>query len=126
MKRPHPQRWNIEITDEFFRWFQTLSDGQQDAVRVDIEVLERIGPSLGRPLVDSVKGSRHSHMQELRTIHRRRHIRCFFAFDPRRTAILLMGGDKTGDKGFYQRMIPLVDRLFDTYLTELRKQGLTR
>jgi len=54
----------------------------------------------------------------------RRHLRSFFAFDPRRAAILLIGGDKTGDKSFYRRMIPMADRLFDEYLAEIRKEGL--
>ena len=54
------------------------------------------------------------------------HLRSFFAFDPRRAAILLIGGDKTGDKGFYDRMIPVADRLFDEYLAELRKEGRIR
>jgi hypothetical protein len=82
-------------------------------VRADIAVLERLGPSLGRLFVDSLKGSKHSNMKELRTMHARRHLRAFFAFDPRRTGILLIGGNKTGDKGFYRRMIPLADQLFD-------------
>jgi hypothetical protein len=115
--------WNIEITEEYFTWFQRLDERQQDAVRVDIEVLERMGPHLGRPYVDSSKGPKHSNMKELRTIHGRRHIRSFFAFDPRRTAILLIGGEKTGNKTFYERMIPLADRL-DQYLREVRKEGL--
>ena len=63
-------------------------------------------------------------MKELRTICRRWHIRSFFAFDPRRTAIILIGGDKTGDKGFYERLIPLADRLYEQYLAEIRKEGL--
>jgi hypothetical protein len=121
---PAEVNWRIEITDEFFAWFIGLEDGQQDALRADIEILERMGPSLGRPYVDSIKGSRHSNMKELRTMHGRRHMRTFFAFDPRRSAILLIGGDKTGDKGFYNRMVPLADRLFDQYLAELRKEGL--
>jgi hypothetical protein len=53
-----------------------------------------------------------------------RHLRSFFAFDTRRTAILLIAGDKTGDKSFYARMIPLADRLYDVYLNEIRKEGL--
>lgn len=118
------ESWRIEVTDEYFEWFANLDDGQQDAVRADIEVLERMGPHLGRPYVDSIKGSRHSNMKELRTMSGRRHIRSFFAFDPRRAAILLIGGDKTGDKGFYHRMVPLADKLFDEYLSELRKEGL--
>ena len=116
--------WNIEITNEYFDWFDSLTESQQDAVRADIEVLERLGPSLGRPFVDSIKGSIHSNLKELRTIHRRRHVRTFFAFDPRRTAILLIGGDKTGEKRFYERLVPLADRLFDEYLREIRREGL--
>ena|SRR5438874_900469 len=116
--------WNVEITDEYFEWFQTLSKEQRRAVAQDIEVLEQFGPQLGRPLVDSIKGSRHSNMKELRTMHGRRHIRSFFAFDPRRAAILLIGGDKTGRSAFYERMIPIADRLFDDYLAEIRKEGL--
>lgn len=116
--------WRIEITDDYFEWFRSLGAGQQEAVRSDIEMLERMGPQLGRPYVDSIKGSKHSNMKELRTMHGRRHLRSFFAFDPRRTAILLIGGDKTGDKGFYKRMIPVADRLFDAYLSEIRKEGL--
>jgi hypothetical protein len=116
--------WNVEITEDFYEWFRSLDESMQDAIRADIEVLERMGPFLGRPYVDSLKGSRHSNLKELRTMHGRRHIRSFFAFDPRRTAILLIGGDKTGDKGFYERMIGLADRLYDEYLRELRKEGL--
>lgn len=116
--------WHIEITDEYFAWFSGLVGAQQDAIRADIEILEQMGPHLGRPYVDSIKGSRYANMKELRTMHGRRHIRSFFAFDPRRTAILLIGGDKTGDKGFYSRMVPLADRLFGEYLAELRKEGL--
>ena len=121
---PPSDRCNIEITDEYLRWFSALEEGQQDAIRADIEILEQMGPFLGRPYVDSIKGSRHSNMKELRTMRGRRHIRSFFAFDPRRTAILLIGGDKTGDKTFYEKMVPLADRLFDQYLEEIRKERL--
>ena len=121
---PRPEGWNVELTDEYFAWFGTLDEAEQEAVRSDIAVLERLGPSLGRPYVDSIKGSRHANMKELRTMHRRRHLRSLFAFDPRRTAILLIGGDKTGQKGFYRRMIPLADRLYDEYLDQIREEGL--
>jgi hypothetical protein len=119
------EHWNVEITDEYLNWFRMLDAGLQDALRTDIEILEKLGPSLGRPYVDSIKGSKHSNMKELRTMHARRHIRTFFAFDPRRTAILLIGGDKTGNKSFYDRMIAVADRLFDHYLKEIKKEGFT-
>lgn len=116
--------WNIEITDEYWEWFGSLNESLQDAIRNDIATRERMGPSLGRPYVDLVKGSRHQNMKELRTMHGRRHVRSFFAFDPRRSAILLIGGDKTGDQRFYDRMLPRADRLYDEYLAEIRKEGL--
>jgi hypothetical protein len=63
-------------------------------------------------------------MKEQRTQCKGRPLRTFFAFDPRRSAILLIGGDKTGDGRFYERMIPLADELYDDYLKELREEGL--
>jgi len=63
-------------------------------------------------------------MRELRVQSGGRPIRILYAFDPRRSAILLIGGDKSGDKRFYDRLIPVADSLYDTYLKELRKEGL--
>ena len=63
-------------------------------------------------------------MRELRVQSKGRPIRVFYAFDPRRTAILLLGGHKTGDKRFYEKMIPVADKLYDTYLDELKREGL--
>ena len=116
--------WEVEFTDEFFAWWQTLSEGEQDAIAAGVEVLQRIGPGLPRPRADTIHGSRHPNMKELRSQHRGHPVRTFFAFDPRRTAILLIGGDKTGDNWFYDRMVPLADRLYDDHLVQLRKEGL--
>jgi hypothetical protein len=116
--------WNVEMTDEFFDWWKSLRATQQDALQTSLELLESNGPFLGRPHADTVKGSRHANMKELRTQCRGKPLRTFFAFDPRRSAILLIGGDKTGDDRFYDKMIPLADALYDTYLKELRKEGL--
>ena len=116
--------WNVEFTDEFYAWWRTLSDSQQDALQASIELLEMNGPSLGRPHADTIKGSRHPNMKELRTQWAGTPLRTFFAFDPRRSAILLIGGDKTGDKRFYDKMLPVADDLYDVYLKELRKEGL--
>lgn len=102
----------------------SLSEGEQDAVRFSVELLMNNGPNLGRPHVDTVNGSKHSNMKELRTQHQGKPIRTFFAFDPRRAAILLIGGDKTGKKRFYQEMIPLADRLYDEHLQQLSNEGL--
>lgn len=115
--------WEVEYTDDFERWWNTLSVAAQEAVAHDVEVLRAVGPGLGRPHVDAIKGSRHSHMKELRTTHARHAYRTLFAFDPRRCAILLIGGDKSGDRHWYQRMIPIADHLYDEHLRQLRREG---
>jgi hypothetical protein len=116
--------WDVEFTDEFRDWWDSLNEAEQDAVSRGVDKLELLGPALGRPAVDTIKGSRHPNMKELRTQHAGRPLRTFFAFDPRRTAILLIGGDKTGDTRFYERIVPQADDLYDRYLEELRKEGL--
>lgn len=116
--------WEVEFTDEFRQWWQTLTDDEQESVLAGVILLRQLGPFLGRPHADAVKGSRHSNMKELRTQHRGRALRTLFAFDPRRRAILLIGGDKTADDRFYARMIPRADRLYDEHLRELHRKGL--
>lgn len=115
--------WNVEFTDEFEVWYQSLTFRQQDAIDRCVYLLEQRGPRLGRPYVDTVNGSRHSNMKELRSQAGGEPLRTFFAFDPRRRAILLIGGEKTGDRRFYRRMIPIADALYDTHLKELENEG---
>lgn len=115
--------WEIEGTDEFAEWFGTLDAPDQEQLGAAISALERVGPALGRPFVDTIKGSRHSNMKELRP--RSGNIRVFFAFDPRRMAILLVGGDKTNRwQAFYAEMLPIADDLYDAHLAELQREGL--
>lgn len=116
--------WEVEYTDEFGRWWDALDEDAQERVRASVLLLQRFGPSLSRPHADTVEGSRHANMKELRTQVQGRPLRTFFAFDPRRSAILLIGGDKTGDKRFYDKMIQQADRLYDEHLEELKKEGL--
>lgn len=116
--------WLVEVTDEYIGWTKTLTDGELDSVLRDIRFLVDEGSKLGRPQADAIRGSRHRNMKELRTQHAGRPLRSLFAFDPRRAAILLIGDDKTGDDHFYDRIIPLADRLYDDHLAELRKAGL--
>jgi hypothetical protein len=115
--------WEVEYTNEFEQWWQALSDDEQESLNMGVEMLQEMGPMLGRPYADTVKGSRHPNMKELRTQHRGHPIRTLFAFDPRRCAIILIGGDKSGDARFYDRMIPLADRLYDEHLDQLRREG---
>jgi len=116
--------WSVEYTDEFGQWWEGLNEDVQDAIDRSVGLLERLGPSLGRPHADAVKASRHGNMKELRVQRRGKPYRIFFAFDPRRTAVLLIGGCKAGDKRFYDRLIPVADDLYDVHLNDLRKEGL--
>jgi hypothetical protein len=112
--------WEVEFTDQFEAWWETLSAEQQQGIDAAVRLLEERGPGLGRPLVDSVGGSRHRNMKELRVGT----IRVLFCFDPRRIAILLRGGDKRDRwQEFYEQMIPLADELFDEHLAELESEG---
>jgi hypothetical protein len=116
--------WNVEHTDEFAQWYQGLNESQQDDVAAVGSLLMELGPKLPFPHSSGINGSKHPHMRELRVQSGGRPIRIFYAFDPRRAAILLIGGDKTGDGRFYERMIPIADALYDVYLDEIRKEGL--
>lgn len=114
--------WEIEYTDEFEAWWQTLSAADERSVAEAVEQLEAHGPALGRPFVDTLRDSRHANMKDLRP--RRGNIRVLFAFNPLRTAILLIGGDKTGRwEEWCAAMIPVADDLYDTQLRELREEG---
>jgi hypothetical protein len=115
--------WEVEGTDEFADWYRALTTAQQRAVEDAVERLITYGPALERPLVDTIATSRHANMKELRP--RPGNLRIVFAFDPRRTAILLLGGDKTGRwQAWYEVAIPRADTLFDQYLEELKREGL--
>ena len=117
--------WEVEFTDEFEKWWSGLTEDEQVSLDSSVRLLESLGPNLPRPHSDTLKGSKHSNMKELRTQHQGRPLRTLYVFDPRRMAILLIGGDKTGDARFYDRMIPIADRLYDDHLVELDKEGQT-
>lgn len=116
--------WSVEYTDEFGAWWEILGARAQDDIAAVVTVLEQRGPQLPFPYSSSVAGSRHGIMRELRVQSGGDPLRIFYAFDPRRTAILLLGGNKAGDDRFYQRMIPRADRLYDAYVDEIRREGL--
>src|SRR5208282_2494504 len=113
--------WSIDRTDQISKWIKELDEDAKEVIFKGLLILREIGPSLGRPHVDTVKESRHKNMKELRIQNRQRVFRILFAFDPDRKAILLVGGDKRGDKRFYQTMVPRADYLFDEHLDKWRK-----
>lgn len=110
--------WKIIKTDTFSEWFCAQDIAAQNDVLETIKVLAAYGPQLGRPYVDTVYDSRHSNMKELIVQSKGRPFRIFFAFDPKRQAVLLVGGNKQVDKRFYKRMITIADKLLDEYLED--------
>jgi hypothetical protein len=117
--------WDVEFTDEFESWWNVLNEAEQESVDASVRLLEARGPNLPFPHSSSVEMSRHSHMRELRIQHGGRPYRVLYAFDPRRAAILLIGGDKTGNDRWYETHVPLADRLYEQHLEILKKEGLT-
>lgn len=115
--------WEIERTDEFTEWWDVLTEDEQVSVSAIVAVLSERGPRLKRPYVGKVKRSKWPNLKELIIQHRGDPYRVLFAFDPRQTAILLLGGKK-GAKGWYEDAIAKADRLYSEYLKELQKEGL--
>jgi hypothetical protein len=114
--------WEVEYTDQFEEWWETLTIKEQAAIDAAVEALEERGPALGRPFVDTVRSSRHQNMKELRPLGG--NIRILFAFDPRRAGILLVGGDKTDRwDEWYEEMVPVADDLFDEHLVEIEQEA---
>lgn len=118
--------YEVEYTDAFGRWWAELLPDEQKKANAAIRMLEVLGPNLQFPYSSSIKGSRFPHMRELRVQHRGRPYRILYAFDPRRTALLLLGGDKTGDDRWYERFVPVADRLYEAHLRTIKPTELRR
>ncbi|MDZ4346916.1 MAG: type II toxin-antitoxin system RelE/ParE family toxin [Candidatus Binatia bacterium] len=117
--------WVVEIGDEFEAEFLALDPAVRDEIHALSRLLRQFGPQLGRPRVDTLNGSRHKNMKELRFAAADGEWRVAFAFDPKRRAILLVAGDKAGgsQKRFYLQLIAKADNRFDAHLERLKKQG---
>ena len=115
--------WQVNVTREFGDWFAALADEEKLEVRAKVKLLRDEGPALKRPHADTLNGSRHANMKELRGHTSSAVLRVAFAFDPERAAILLAAGDKAGvsERKFYKNLIDKADRLFDEHLERLRK-----
>ena len=116
-------KWDVEYTDEFEAWWDHLNEAEQDSVQAAVMLLGEDGPHLGFPHTSDIKGSRHGNLREFRVQHAGRPYRVLYAFDPRRSAILLIGGDKTGQERWYAEHVPLAERLYDEHLEILMKEG---
>jgi hypothetical protein len=115
--------WEVEYTDEFERWWGTLGEKEQASVDASVRLLEKLGPSLSYPHSSAIQQSRHKKMRELRSQCGGRPLRTFYVFDPLRTAVLLIGGDKTGNDRFYEVYVPAADRIYDQYLKEIGEEN---
>jgi hypothetical protein len=107
----------VIVTDEYLDWYQALDDAGADDVDVAVGVLEVRGVTLGYPASSDIKGASVA-LRELRIKSNGRPFRVFYAFDPKRQAVLIIGGDKTGDNRFYEQMIPRAERIWKEYLDE--------
>ncbi|MDH3207954.1 MAG: type II toxin-antitoxin system RelE/ParE family toxin [Gemmatimonadota bacterium] len=116
--------YEVEVTDEWLAWFEGLTADEQEELAASIGLLEARGPHLPFPHSSGVTSSRHSHMRELRSQIHGRPFRTLYAFDPRRVAILLIAGDKTGDDRWYQVFTPRADALYDEHVRTLKEEGL--
>jgi hypothetical protein len=118
------ERWEVEFHDEFLPEFREFSDPVRKQAYLLIEVLRVFGPQLGRPQVDTLKGSKHSNMKELRFNADDGAWRIAFAFDPKRHAILLVGGDKAGvsQRKFYRNLIEIAERRLEEHRLKLAER----
>lgn len=115
--------WEVEFTDEFGDWWDALTSDEQVSIDASVRLLEAAGPRLPFPHSSGIAGSRYGHLRELRIQHAGQPYRILYAFDPRRAAILLVGGNKTGKDRWYEEHIPVADRLYDEQLVALKKEG---
>jgi hypothetical protein len=114
--------WEVEFTDEFGEWWNGLLAEEQEDVRAYLKLLQEDGPNLKFPYSSGIAQSAHDHMRELRVQHAGRPYRVLYAFDPRRTAMLRIGGDKTGDDRWYDVFVPVADRLYDAHIAQLKRE----
>lgn len=118
--------WEVEYTDEFEAWWNGLTAEEQIELDAKVHLLEQHGPVLPRPHSDVIVTSKHANMKELRgrviLPHHRAELRVLYAFDSRRNAILLIGGDKTGNPKWYEEYVPIADQLFDHHLKHIERE----
>jgi hypothetical protein len=117
--------WDVATTAQFDEWFAELpADGQAEII-AKVNLLKLLGPKLGRPHADTLNGSKHANMKELRASTSSQVLRVAFAFDPKRAAILLVGGNKggTNEARFYRQLIAKADELYDAHLAAIKKKG---
>ena len=114
--------WDVEVTEEFEGWWDVLNEAEQEDIAAVVILLEEKGPHLGFPHSSNVRSSQFGQMRELRIQHKGEPYRVLYAFDPRRVALLLVGGCKSGDDRWYEKHVPLADRLLAEHHKVLEKE----
>ncbi|RRR69201.1 MAG: type II toxin-antitoxin system RelE/ParE family toxin [Candidatus Viridilinea halotolerans] len=114
-------KWTILLDPDFAQWLEAQAVGVQIAIASHTNLLSQRGPALGRPYVDTLKGSDLPHLKELRVQHGGAPWRILFAFDPKRQAILLVGGCKQGQSRWYREMIPIAEQRYQRHLATLEE-----
>lgn len=114
--------WEVEYTDEFEEWWNALGEAEQIDIAAVVGLLEQCGPNLKFPFSSGIEGSKLSHLRELRIQHTGEPYRVLYAFDPRRYAILLLGGNKKGDDRWYEKNLPTAERLYSEHLKLLERE----
>jgi len=114
--------WTVLFDEEFAAWLETVEEGLQDELLVHARLLQELGPNLGRPYVDTLKGSKVPNLKELRVQYRGDPWRILFAFDPKRAAILLVGGNKSGDKRWDKKHVRIAEQRFERHLERLKEE----
>ncbi|WP_348269459.1 type II toxin-antitoxin system RelE/ParE family toxin [Edaphobacter paludis] len=114
--------YDVSVTEIFKDWYEELSMEEQASVEYVVDLLIEAGPALAHPHSSGINASKFSHMRELRIQHKGRPYRVLYAFDPTRSALLILGGDKTGDDRWYDKMVPKADKLYEDHLKELKQQ----
>jgi len=112
----------VNATEEFERWIEVLSRREQKAVLQVVKILEQVGIALGEPYSSALKGTKYP-LRELRPKRGASPLRIVYAFDPKREALLLIGGDKGADKRFYERAVPRAEHLWKAHLEHVEKEG---
>jgi hypothetical protein len=115
--------WNVEYTDSFGEWWAALGESEQESVAASVTLLEVYGPELSHPYSSQIRGSRLGRLRELRIQHQGQPYRVLYAFDPTRTAILLLGGIKTGQDRWYEQNIPRAEALYREHLAQLKEEN---
>lgn len=113
--------WQVEVVEEFEAWWRALSAAEQIDVDAVVGLLKARGPILPFPYSSGIALSKHDQMRELRIQHKGRPYRVLYAFDPRRVAVLLLGGDKTGNDRWYEENVPKADRRYERHIASLKR-----